>query len=113
YGNAERAIVEIAHRLAAKEPVHQITDVRGTAFIQRNQPEGGLQIDSTSVDTPGRVEEHINPYQTTSEQAAAQGTTCSKDDGGHPGLEPGSMVASGGVAPSGPWIAGAETPDLI
>jgi uncharacterized radical SAM protein YgiQ len=33
YGNAERAIVEIAHRLAAREPVQQITDVRGTAFM--------------------------------------------------------------------------------
>jgi uncharacterized radical SAM protein YgiQ len=80
YGNAERAIVEIAHRLAAKEPVQQITDVRGTAFIQRHKPEGWFQIDSTSVDTPGRVEEHINPYQTTSEQAQAQGATCSNDE---------------------------------
>ena len=80
YGNAERAIIEIAHRLAAREPVHEITDVRGTAFIQRDRPEGWFQIDSTSVDLPGRVEEHINPYQTTTEQAAAQGTTCSKDD---------------------------------
>ncbi|MBA3771605.1 MAG: YgiQ family radical SAM protein [Ramlibacter sp.] len=81
YGNAERAIVEIAHRLAAKEPVQQITDVRGTAFIQRIKPEGWFQIDSTSVDTPGRVEEHINPYQTTSEQAEAQGATCAKEEG--------------------------------
>ncbi len=80
YGNAERAIVEIAHRLAAREPVQQITDVRGTAFIQRTKPEGWFQIDSTSVDTPGRVEEHINPYQTTQEQAAAQGETCSREE---------------------------------
>ena len=81
YGNAERAIVEIAHRLAAKEPVHEITDVRGTAFFQRARPEGWFQIDSTSVDAPGRVEEHINPYLTTSEQAAAQGATCTKEEG--------------------------------
>jgi uncharacterized radical SAM protein YgiQ len=80
YGNAERAIVEIAYRLAAKEPVHEITDVRGTAFIQRNKPEGWFQIDSTSVDTPGRVEDHINPYQTTSEQAQSQGSSCSRDE---------------------------------
>ena len=40
YGNAERAIVEIAHRLAAREPVHQITDVRGTAFVRRETPRG-------------------------------------------------------------------------
>ncbi len=108
YGNAERAIVEIAHRLAAKEPVHEITDVRGTAFFQRTKPEGWFQIDSTEVDQPGRVEDHINPYQTTSEQAEARGTTCAKEDekGRHPGLEPGSMVAASGVASAQAWIAG-------
>ena len=31
YGNAERAIVEIAHRLAASEPSND-HDLRGTAF---------------------------------------------------------------------------------
>jgi uncharacterized radical SAM protein YgiQ len=35
YGNAERAIVEIAHRLAARKPLASITDVRGTAFMVR------------------------------------------------------------------------------
>ena len=83
YGNAERAIVEIAHRLAAKEPVQQITDVRGTVFVRRSDDEtrlGWFEIDSTSVDAPGRVESHINPYQTTSEQAAGQGSTCAKED---------------------------------
>jgi len=85
YGNAERAIVEIAHRLAAREPVRQIADVRGTAFVQWRKPDGWFQIDSSSVDTPGRVEDHINPYQTTQEQAAAQGATCSKEEGGQSG----------------------------
>jgi uncharacterized radical SAM protein YgiQ len=80
YGNAERAIVEIAHRLAAREPVENITDVRGTAFFRRTSEEGWFEIDSSSVDAPGRVESHINPYQTTSEQAAAQGSSCSRED---------------------------------
>ena len=83
YGNAERAIVEIAHRLAAKEPVQQITDVRGTVFVRRSDDDtrlGWFEIDSTSVDAPGRVESHINPYMTTSEQAAGQGSTCAKED---------------------------------
>jgi uncharacterized radical SAM protein YgiQ len=97
YGNAERAIVEIAHRLAAKEPVHEITDVRGTAFFQRTRPEGWFQIDSTEVDQPGRVEDHINPYQTTSEQAEAQGTTCAKEEGtgmpqANPAIQPLTFV---------------------
>ncbi len=83
YGNAERAIVEIAHRLAKGEAVAQITDVRGTAFVRRDgdaSAAGWFEIDSSDVDLPGRIDEHINPYQTTSEQAAEQGTTCAKDD---------------------------------
>ncbi|HCX82582.1 MAG TPA: YgiQ family radical SAM protein, partial [Rhodoferax sp.] len=83
YGNAERAIVEIAHRLATKEPVEQITDVRGTAFVRRPDDETGkgwFEITSTSVDEPGRVEAHVNPYMTTSEQAAENGATCAKED---------------------------------
>ncbi|AMO24943.1 YgiQ family radical SAM protein [Ramlibacter solisilvae] len=79
YGNAERAIVEIAHRLAAREPVQEITDVRGTAFVRRATPEGWFEIDSTEVDQPGRVEDHVNPYMTISDQAKAQGETCKKE----------------------------------
>ncbi|WP_374663240.1 YgiQ family radical SAM protein [Ramlibacter sp.] len=82
YGNAERALVEVAHRLAAREPVHTITDVRGTAFVRRSTPEGWFEIDSTEVDQPGRVEAHVNPYQTVSEQAKGQGGACAKDDTG-------------------------------
>ena len=83
YGNAERAIVEIAHRLAAKEPVQNITDVRGTAFVRRPDDETGkgwFEINSTSVDAPGRVEAHVNPYLTTSEVAAENGATCARED---------------------------------
>jgi uncharacterized radical SAM protein YgiQ len=80
YGNAERAIVEIAHRLAAREPVHEITDVRGTAFVRRETPEEWFEINSTSVDEPGRVEAHVNPYLMVSEQAKANGATCAKED---------------------------------
>ncbi len=83
YGNAERAIVEIAHRLAAKEPIANITDVRGTAFIRRQGDEtaqGWFEIDSTNVDAPGRVEAHFNPYLMISEQAKEQGATCARED---------------------------------
>ena len=93
YGNAERAIIEITHRLARREPVASLTDVRGTAFMVRSAPEGYFEIDSTEVDRPGRVDEHINPYQTTSEQAASQGTTCAKEDG----VQPIQFVRSGAL----------------
>jgi uncharacterized radical SAM protein YgiQ len=88
YGNAERALIEVAHRLAAGEAVTAIDDVRGTAFMRRSTPEGWFQIDSTSVDLPGRVEDHINPYLTTSDQAKAQGETCAKEEGAEPLLPP-------------------------
>lgn len=87
YGNAERAIIEIAHRLARKEAVEAITDVRGTAFMRRTDDptaEGWFEIDSTEVDRPGRIDAHINPYLTTSEAAASQGATCAKDEGAKP-----------------------------
>jgi uncharacterized radical SAM protein YgiQ len=80
YGNAERALVEVAHRIAAKEPIADITNVRGTAFMVRNTPADWFEINSTEVDTPGRIEAHVNPYLMVSEQAQAQGETCSRDD---------------------------------
>lgn len=92
YGNAERALVEVAHRIAAKVPVQDITDVRGTAFVRRSSPHTPdtewFEIDSTEVDTPGHVEDHINPYMTTAEQAAAQGESCAKEQGGAPAVLP-------------------------
>jgi uncharacterized radical SAM protein YgiQ len=88
YGNAERAMVEIAHRLSRREPVEHITDVRGTAFVRRSDDpsgrEGWIEINSTSVDQPGRIESHLNPYQTTAEQASERGKVCTQDELANP-----------------------------
>ncbi|MGA9032970.1 MAG: YgiQ family radical SAM protein, partial [Sulfuricaulis sp.] len=67
YGNAERQVVEIAHRLAAKEPIANITDIRGTAFVRAALPEGWSEIDSTHLDTPGALNPPVNPYATEAE----------------------------------------------
>jgi uncharacterized radical SAM protein YgiQ len=85
YGNAERAIIEVAHRLAAREPIEQITDVRGTAFLRRtNDPTavGWFELDSSDVDMPGRIDQHINPYMSMAQQAEAQGETCAREEEG-------------------------------
>lgn len=70
YGNAERAVVEIAQRMAAGERVEQITDVRGTAFVRRDTPEGWFEVDSTRIDRPGKVDKIINPYVNTQDTSA-------------------------------------------
>ncbi len=65
FGNAERALVELSHRLAKGEPINTIRDLRGTAFMA---PRGWLpgpdwaEADSTTVDTPGAVHPHPDPY---------------------------------------------------
>ena len=63
YGNAERAMVELTHRMANGENIRDITDLRGSAFLCRDIPQGWSEIDSTSVDQPGRVEKQKNPYE--------------------------------------------------
>ncbi len=62
YGNGERQILEISHRLAAGEKIGEITDIRGTAFMRKTVPAGFLELDSSEVDTPGELIEHIDPY---------------------------------------------------
>ncbi len=100
YGNAERAVVEVAHRLARREPVHRIVDVRGTAFMRRTDEAGNaafadwFEIDSTEVDRPGRIDAHINPYLTTSEAAAEQGQSCAKEGGADPAAVPAMAVVA-------------------
>jgi uncharacterized radical SAM protein YgiQ len=74
YGNGERQIVEIAHRLAGGEAIAALTDIRGTAFVQRTLPEGWTEIDSTHIDEPGRIETHPDPYAMTSQTSCRDET---------------------------------------
>jgi uncharacterized radical SAM protein YgiQ len=62
FGNGERQIVEIAHRLAAGTKIEDITDLRGTAFVRRKPAEGFIEIDSTHIDAPGKLNPPIDPY---------------------------------------------------
>ena len=75
FGNAERAIVALAHRLAAGEPIEHIRDLRGTGFMV---PRGWLpgddwaEIDSSDVDTQGPLIRHANPYGEEGSEKAAK-----------------------------------------
>ena len=89
YGNGERQVVEIAHRLANKESVKDLTDIRGTAFVMKHgQREGWWEKDSTSVDTPGKLNPPMDPYEMKtaescedSKQAEAGSGSGKREDG--------------------------------
>jgi uncharacterized radical SAM protein YgiQ len=92
YGNAERQICEIAHRLAAGERIEQIDDVRGTAFVRRGAPDGWIEIDSTTLDTPGRIEPPMDPYAMSADD---RGAGSGRSSGGPPSTD----AAAGTPAP--------------
>ena len=73
FGNAERALVEIAHRVARGEKLNEIRDIRGTAFIV---PHGWTpsaewtNIDSSTVDVPNIADRQFktsDPYLDTTQ----------------------------------------------
>ncbi|MEM7610421.1 MAG: YgiQ family radical SAM protein [Pseudomonadota bacterium] len=87
YGNAERAIVELAHRLSRGETVGELTDIRGTAFLREDTPDGWWEIDSTRVDRPGRIDTIVSPYVNTQDTEAC----ASKQAEGEPPM-PGNVL---------------------
>ena len=72
YGNGERQICELAHRLAAGEPIASITDMRGTAFVRRTPAAGWVEIDSTHLDAPGPLQRPPDPYAMERERTPAR-----------------------------------------
>ena len=73
FGSAERALVELSHRLAAGESIDSIRDLRGTAFMVKKNwlpDEEWSEIDSLSLDKPGRIDPHPDPYAMEPQQTA-------------------------------------------
>nr|MBL0711738.1 YgiQ family radical SAM protein [Colwellia sp.] len=62
YGNAERPLIEVAHRIARGEDIKTITNVRGSGFLTNQVLTGWQGIDSRDIDRPGKIEATINPY---------------------------------------------------
>jgi len=76
FGNAERALIALTHRLAAGEPIKSIRDLRGTAFMAPSgwkPADDWSEVNSTRVDTPGRIEAHPDPYEMKEKNAASCG----------------------------------------
>lgn len=62
YGNAERPLVEVAHRLAAGEAISTLQDIRGTAVIRKEPLPDWRGVDSTAIDKVGKIDPVPNPY---------------------------------------------------
>jgi uncharacterized radical SAM protein YgiQ len=52
YGNAERAIVEVAHRIAKGDAASSLDDIRGVAVLKSAVPEGWTEIPANDVESP-------------------------------------------------------------
>ena len=82
YGNAERAIIELTHRLAQGEPIAAIRNLRGTAFIAAGIEPGFREVTSTLLDSPGAVAPPLNPYLGMEAEACDTDAGAATDDSG-------------------------------
>ncbi|ODU40564.1 MAG: YgiQ family radical SAM protein [Thiobacillus sp. SCN 63-374] len=84
FGNAERALLDVTHRLAKGEKIGDIRDLRGTGFMVPHDwkpptpeadVEGGsnwIEVLSTELDTPGAIDAHVDPYAMAPDGPTAQ-----------------------------------------
>ncbi len=87
FGNAERALLDLTHRLAAGEPIRNIRDLRGTVFMAPAgwKPAGDwTEVNSTRVDTPGKIDTHIDPYA----MSPAKEDSCAPGKAGEAEIKP-------------------------
>lgn len=76
YGNAERPLIEVAHRIAGGETIDTMQDIRGTAVIRKEPLPGWRGVDSSKLDQIGRIDPIPNPYM--------EGAPCADDEGTAP-----------------------------
>ncbi len=86
YGNAERAMAEVADRLAKGADISEIHDIRGTAVIKPATPEGWTEIDSSRIDWPrdmSSLEEAYggSPYEYREEESCKTEKSSDNDSG--------------------------------
>ncbi len=62
FGNAERALTELAHQVAAGHAIEELWQLRGSAIVRKELPAGWTEIDSTRIDWPAKIDELPNPY---------------------------------------------------
>lgn len=63
FGNGERSMTEIAHRLANNEPIESLQYIHGTAVMMSSAPTHYTIIDSSRIEKPGHAFVPKNPYE--------------------------------------------------
>ena len=85
FGNGERQITEIAHRLSRGENISKLDNIRGTAYMVKHQQKGWMEIDSSRVDRPGKVDAVVSPYEMIDQNSCSDAQT-SKESGQEEGV---------------------------
>jgi len=80
YGNAERPLIEISHRIASGEDVKKITNVRGSAFLCKHALPGWKGIDSRDIDRPGKIDPITSPYEEITPETCSDNETLSDNN---------------------------------
>ncbi|MBR9728157.1 YgiQ family radical SAM protein [Shewanella intestini] len=62
YGNAERPLIDIAHRLGRGDNIKEMTDIRGTTVMLRDPLMGWKGMDSRKIDQLHKIDPIPNPY---------------------------------------------------
>lgn len=83
YGNAERAIVEVAHHIASGHTMAELREIRGTAVLLDAVPAGWTEIDSTRIDWPSKIDAIPNPY----EMKDPETQSCATNDKANPDVD--------------------------
>ncbi len=59
YGNAERALVEVTHRIAKNGPDQNFSDINGLAFIQNSMPSSCTEASADDLEDPNEGRQRI------------------------------------------------------
>jgi uncharacterized radical SAM protein YgiQ len=81
YGNAERAIVELSHRIATGEPIAEIKDIRGTAYVVSELPKNLKEVNESTFELTVPAQGNINVVTLDTAVATASPYEMIPDDG--------------------------------
>jgi len=81
YGNAERALAELANEISIGRDIKELTSIRGTVVIRDSAPGGWVEVDSTRIDWPGNIDKISNPYEMTDTSDPSNCSKKSNNDG--------------------------------